>query len=102
MFLTPAEWTQGWALFGIDALWVYAAGLSEENPYGSELFSELVLVVPFGGKLMPTAAAPLSGMALVGLLTQQITGLGEDPDRFAPLILGYLSIPLAPWGGGGS
>ena len=103
VFLTPAL-LQGWLLLGLDALAVYGEGFGEQGggDYGTELFSEFVVIVPFGGKLMPTMASPLSGMALVGLLTQQITGLGEDPDRFAPLILGYLSIPLAPWGGGGS
>ena len=103
VFLTPAL-LQGWLLLGLDALAVYGEGFGEQGggDYGTELFSEFVVIVPFGGKLMPTMASPLSGMALVGLLTQQITGLGEDPDRFAPLILGYLSIPLAPYGGGGS
>lgn len=105
--LTPADWTRGWLLLGLDALWVFSAGGGDRDAddpedvntklFGNDLFAEFVVIVPFGAKIMPTMAAPLSGLAFVGLVTQRITNLGEDPDRFSPILLGYLSFPLAPW-----
>jgi hypothetical protein len=104
VLLSPAEWTQGWLLFGVDLLWLYGFGGGDredvEDPntklYGNDLAAEFVVVVPFGSKMMPTMIEAFSGMSFVGLVSQRLTNLGEDPDRFAPALLAYLSIPLAP------
>ena len=102
--LTPPELTKGWLLVGLDALWAFGAGLGPSDtskPFGSDLVGEFVVIVPFGSKMMPTMISPFAGMSLVGLASQRITNLPRDPvtgdrDFFAPTLLAYLSIPLAP------
>jgi hypothetical protein len=110
VFLTPPEWTRGWLLVGLDALWLFSFGGGDrldhpdedpedtnDNPFGSDLAIEFVVIVPFGSKMMPTMIAPFAGMSLVGLVSQVVTNRGEDGDYFNPALLAYLSLPIAPW-----
>jgi hypothetical protein len=57
-------------------------------------------VLNIGAKMMTNS--PFKGLGLYFLLDQQITRIPEDAngdkDRFNPVMLNGLALPIAPWG----
>jgi len=86
------EVTQGWLSLSIDPLGVTTGPGSE----GTNFWLEGAAVLNIGAKMMTNS--PWRGLGIYALLDQQITRLGDDPDRFNPVLLTGLSLPIAPWG----
>ena len=95
--------TQGWLSLSIDPLGVYGPSGADASsrPYAHEFFLEAAFVLNIGSKMMQNMG-PWSGLGVYFLVDQQITHLPEDAegdtDRFNPVLLYGLSLPIAPWG----
>jgi hypothetical protein len=92
------EATQGWLSLSVDPLGVTTAGAGRATD--TEFVLEGAAVLNIGSKMMTNS--PWRGLGIYALLDQQITGLPEDAngdvDRFSPVLLYGLSLPIAPWG----
>lgn len=90
------EATQGWLTLSIDPLGVTTGAGGE----GTNFFLEGAAVLNIGAKMMTNS--PFKGLGLYFLLDQQITRIPEDAngdkDRFNPVMLYGLALPIAPWG----
>ena len=90
------EATQGWLSLSIDPLGVTGGAGGE----GTNFWLEGAAVLNIGAKMMTNS--PWKGLGLYFLLDQQITRIPEDAngdkDRFNPVLLYGLSLPIAPWG----
>jgi hypothetical protein len=115
--------TQGWLSMSIDPLGVYGSGLGasariDENTgallannrdYGHDFFLEAAFVLNVGSKMMANMG-PWSGLGVYFLIDQKITHtkvrvvdatgatVSEETDRFNPVLLYGVTIPIAPWG----
>ena len=90
------EATQGWLSLSVDPLGVTTGPGGD----GTNFFLEGAAVLNVGAKMMTNS--PWKGLGIYFLLDQQITRLPEDAngdkDRFNPVVLYGLSLPIAPWG----
>ncbi|HVE78875.1 MAG TPA: hypothetical protein VNA89_08445 [Gemmatimonadaceae bacterium] len=87
----------------VNPLGVYAMRRSEgERQYTHEFVLELALIANVGKYMMPNMGV-WSNLGAYLLFDQQITGLAEDAngdtDRFNPVVLSGLTLPIAPWPG---
>jgi hypothetical protein len=93
--------TQGWLSASIDPLGVYGPTATGDRPYAHELFLEAAFVLNVGTKMMQNMG-PWSGLGVYFLIDQQLTHLPEDAngdtDRFNPVLLYGVTLPIAPWG----
>ena len=102
-FVTTA--TQGWLNFSIDPLGVYAPAGYGDHPYAHEAFLEGAFVLNIGQKMMKDMPM-FSGISAYFLVDQQLTHtkatfrqgtqVREENDRFAPVILYGITVPIAP------
>lgn len=92
------QWTNGFLAITVDPLGVFHAGgggPGNPRPYGHDFFLEGAAVLNFGAKLIP-ADNPFSRLAVYFLLDQQMSNVGGG-DKFNPVLLYGLALPLAPW-----
>ncbi|HVE78874.1 MAG TPA: hypothetical protein VNA89_08440 [Gemmatimonadaceae bacterium] len=94
--------TQNFINASINPLGVYSGANYGSRPYSHEFYIELALVANVGAKMMANMGL-FSNLGLYLLLDQQITHIQEDAngdkDRFNPVVLYGLTLPIAPWPG---
>jgi hypothetical protein len=90
--------TQGFFNASIDPLGVYApAGHGNAGyPYSHEFVVELALVANVGAKMMSNMGL-FSNLGVYLLFDQGITHQGDD--KFNPVLLYGITLPIAPWPG---
>ena len=94
--IIPPRLTGGWLSISIDPLGVYAPnnGVGDSNSdYKHYFFLEGAAVFQVGAMMFKDNPA-WSGFGIHVLLDQQITGMGEDADRFNPILIVGATLPL--------
>lgn len=92
-------WTNGWFAITVDPLGVFhmgGGGPRTTKPYGHDFFLEGAAVLNLGAKMIP-ANNPFSRLGAYFLLDQQMSNIPRGGDRFNPILLYGLVLPLAPW-----
>jgi len=99
--------TQGWLNFSIDPLGVYAPAspTASSRVYAHEFFLEGAFVLNIGQKMMKDMPM-FAGVSAYFLVDQQITHtktffrqgtqVREENDRFAPVLLYGITVPISP------
>jgi hypothetical protein len=102
--VTPINNAQQFLTVLVNPLGVYANRRAEptKRTYTHEFVLELALIANIGQTMMANMGV-WSNLGAYLLFDQQITGLAEDAsgdtDRFNPVILYGVTLPIAPWPG---